>query len=457
MPSKATVFLTTLLCVLFVTTTHLSSYAQEGQETLEEMQVPSSEELDMAEEGQETAEEMQVPLSEELDIAEDNNDLSGEAAATIDEGQEPPEKEIQLSDEVGQTVRYNTRLYYTVKKGDTLWSLSNKFFDTPWAWPGLWEENKQLSNPHFIYPGDRIRIYSKSDVRSVPVPLAPEEIEEEPEPEPEEIVIEEAETELAEEEIEVVTIEENIIEEPEEDLPFFEYLPIDQVGFIKEKPVTPNGIILKAKADRILIGTGDSVYVKQTGDLPIIAGSLYTIYSTADKPIKDKKTGKYVGILHNLKGVIEINEIIKRDPVIASAKIVKSHNAIKVNDLLLPYKRKSSRITLTESKKDLEGNVLVAEHQRKLLGEQIIAFINKGEKDGVKPGQKYSIFEQETIVKGKKKKLFSRNKAEKGDKLMPIDFGSIVVLHTEETTSTVLITSSSKAVYPGTRIRTPVP
>ncbi len=436
MPSKATVFLTTLLCVLFVTTTHLSSYAEEGQETAEEMQVPSN---------------------EKFDIEEDNNDLYGEEAAAIYEGQEPPEEEIQLPDEEKQAVRYNTGLYYTVKKGDTLWSLSSKFFDTPWAWPGLWQENKQIPNPHFIYPGDKIRIYSKSDVRSVPVPPAPEELEEEPEPEPEEVVIEEAEQELAEEEIEVVAIEENIIEEPEEDLPFFEFLPIDQVGFIKEKPVTPNGIILKAKADRMLISTGDSVYVKQTGDLPIIAGSLYTIYSTDDKPVTDKKTGKYVGILHNLKGVIEINEIIKRDPVIASAKIVKSHDSIKIDDLLLPYKRKPSRITLTESKKDLEGKFLVAEYQRQLLGEKIIAFINKGEKDGVKPGQKYSIFEQETLTKGKKKKWFSKNEVDKGEKLMPIDFGSIIVLQTEEATATVLITSSSKSVHPGTRIRTPVP
>jgi hypothetical protein len=439
MPSKATVFLTTLLCVLFVTTSNLSSYAEEGQ--------------------QETAEEMQVPSSEELVIAEDNNGLSGEAAATIGEGQEPPEEEIQLADEEQQTVRYNRGLYYTVKKGDTLWDLSSKFFDTPWAWPGLWQENKQLPNPHFIYPGDKIRIYSKSDVRSVPVPPAPEELEEEPEPE--EIVIEEAEKELSEEEIEVVVIEENIIEEPEEDLPFFVYLPIDQVGFIKEKQVTPNGIILKAKADRILISTGDSVYVKQTGDLPIIAGSLYTIYRTADKTVTDKSTGKYVGILHTLKGVVEINEIIKRDPVVASAKIVKSYDSIKINDLLLPYKRKSSRITITESVKDLEGKFLVAKYQLQLMGEHNIAFINKGEKDGVKPGQKYSIFEQETITKGKKKNWFP--KESKGEKLMPIDFGSIIILQTEETTSTVLITNSSKAVHPGTtvhpgtKIRTPAP
>ncbi|ELR63144.1 Putative LysM domain protein [Photobacterium marinum] len=45
---------------------------------------------------------------------------------------------------------------YTVRKGDTLWDISEHYLMNPWLWPNLWEANSYIKNPHLIYPGDRL-------------------------------------------------------------------------------------------------------------------------------------------------------------------------------------------------------------------------------------------------------------------------------------------------------------
>ena len=46
---------------------------------------------------------------------------------------------------------------YVVVKGDTLWSIAQRFTDSPWRWTELWGQNKDdIKNPNRIYPGNVI-------------------------------------------------------------------------------------------------------------------------------------------------------------------------------------------------------------------------------------------------------------------------------------------------------------
>ena len=49
---------------------------------------------------------------------------------------------------------------YVVKKGDTLWDISKRFLKNPVRWPEIWASNKHVKNPHWIFPGDRLLMYT---------------------------------------------------------------------------------------------------------------------------------------------------------------------------------------------------------------------------------------------------------------------------------------------------------
>lgn len=316
-----------------------------------------------------------------------------------------------LAQESKTDVEHEAGFYYTIQRGDTLWDLSHRFFDTPWLWPELWHENKQIPNPHWIYPGERIRLFQHwgKDSFSLIPPPAP--------------AAQAAATPVAKE------------------LPYFEYTRIDSVGFIRKEAVRPHGVLFQVQGDKKMLSESDTVYIRPADGVVFTPGSLYTVYRTLD-PTDDKKRNAVLGKQYLLVGIVKIASL---EDKFALATIVRSFQDIHLQDLLIPYQPRAPKVPLTPSPAGLTGHIITAESHTRVFGDHFIVFIDKGAEDQVAPGQRYTIYYQD------------KEKSKSTDKedilLSPVDVGSLLVLHTEAHTATTIVTSSNTNISPGAFFR----
>jgi hypothetical protein len=314
--------------------------------------------------------------------------------------------------ETDKTVKYETGFYYTVQKGDTLWDLAQKFSDTPWQWPELWKENNQIANPHRIYPGERIRLYRRRGAHGFG-----------------------EDSQGGKGPVEDGLAMTKMID--------YQYAAIERIGFIRKEPVSSHGTIFKVEGQKEMISTGDLVYIRPAKDFSLEPGDKYTIYRTL-KPIKNRQTNKFIGIQHYLAGAVEIT--LKR-PDFVLGRVVAAYRPVRVGDLLMPFHRRPPRIEMQDSPQGLQGQIIEAEEHTAMFGESTIAFIDKGEQEGVALGQLYWIYKQEK---------YRINPEDKYDvTLTPVLLGELLVLHTEKTTATVMITDSRQPIHAGDKITTP--
>ncbi|MFH0997765.1 MAG: LysM domain-containing protein [Pseudomonadota bacterium] len=318
---------------------------------------------------------------------------------------------VGASAEETSTIELESGVYYTVKKGDTLWDISNRYFNTHWRWPQIWSENQQIMNPHRIFPGERLRLYHQL----WEVPLAPEQIE-----------------------------IPSLVDQSVMEARYYVYASIHRAGFIKEQPFEASGRIALVKGDKdilkTIMGQDESIYVTPTGSTSLKVGDVYAV-CRPPIPVYESETKNIFGELKNIVGVqyymTGLIRIVESRDGFAVATIEKAFRSIMVNDILLPYEHRSPKIQLIPGMNDIDGKILKAEEDVRMFGDNAVAFINKGTDDGIQVGQTYAIYDEYLIEAMVDK----------------VDFGSLLVLRTELSTATVLITRSDRSIYPPGKFR----
>jgi hypothetical protein len=303
-----------------------------------------------------------------------------------------------------QDFPYEFGIYYTAQKGETMVDIAKRFFDSEAYWPQLWNENDHIPNPYDLQEGARIRMYHKAGSKKIPLRLLSPKL-------------------------------------PETKAPFAIFSPIDAAGFIRPDPVKPIGSLFKVTGNKTIIAEGDEVFLWKAEGNPFEAGGRYTVFRTQSIP--GSIAPPDLGIHHYLTGVVEVTDV---KPQYAVATVIRSYRQIKIDDRVMPYEKRSPIIPLARCPKGLLGTIVASEQNLELLGDGHIAFIDKGSRDGVAPGQQYLICERENRVNPNT----SREVV-----VGPIDFGTMLVLLADERASTVVITQSDRKVAPGDRFRAP--
>ena len=330
---------------------------------------------------------------------------------------------VNAGDTGDSRVNLESGVYYTVKKGDTLWAISNRYFNSHRVWPQIWSENQQIMNPNRIFPGERLRLFQKSwETKTPPEPaaMAPQAV---PKPEP----------------------------------PFYRYRLIHQIGFVKEHPAETSGVVVMRKGDKTLpktvLGQDENVYVIFPGKPPLKTGTVYTVYRPP-QPVSDPETHKPLGVQYRTTAIVRIIESFHDHAI---AKIERAFSSVMVDDILLPYEPVSPKIRLIPGVPDMDGRIFMAEKGETIFGDGTVAYIDKGADAGICPGQSYAVYDIDEIPSEAPGDIAKKSLNDKTPVPPPIqdkvDFGSLLVLHTEATTATVLITRANRSICPPGRFR----
>jgi hypothetical protein len=235
---------------------------------------------------------------------------------------------------------------YTIKKGDTLWDISSKFLKDPFLWPKLWEKNPYITNPHWIYPGNPIRLTAVEPVKKEEAKEEPKTVvEEKPKEGVKEPEAKQAEPTPAEKKPETVAVEKPapveekpaLVEEkpaPVEEKPVY-FREIRSAGFMSDIEYRGIGIILESKEGKTLMSAGDIIYLAFKTSEPILIGDKYTVFRAAEE-IRHPVTGKRIGRKYNIIGNIKL---IDQHSSFFTAKVIESFDAIMNGDFIQPYSK----------------------------------------------------------------------------------------------------------------------
>ena len=298
---------------------------------------------------------------------------------------------------------------HVVRPRDTLWDICAYYFGDPWKWPEIWSYNPTITNPHWIYPGDLVRLHPAGEmaVMSAPNPESPDLIEDGP-------------------------------SQPVE---------FRQLAFVGIDELKDAGTVVGSVDEKEMLSVGDEIFVDYPEGKPPQVGKRYSIYTKA-KDIKSADGKHKVGAYVLLLGEVEIREVKKGKT--ARAVITYSTDVIARGARVGPLKTQFKDLPEVAPEKDVEGTIVAQMAGDDLIGDGHVVFIDRGKDDGVKVGNRFAV-----VRRGDAYDVANGTHAEVGkdDRHYPETVvGQITIVEVGKGTSVALVLEADKELGVGDHV-----
>jgi LysM domain len=234
---------------------------------------------------------------------------------------------------------------HTVRRGDTLWGICDQYFQNPYQWPRIWSYNPQLQNPHWIYPGDQIRLQLGNGQAPPTKSMA--------------------------------LGEGSLIERHRTVAPDTVFLRDE--GYVDDEDSENWGEISGAPEDHMFLGDFDHVYLRVAKAHDVKVGQELTVY----RPTRQLGTGAVVQI----QGTVRIDQWDAKDRI-ARGQIVETLDVIERGARIGPIRRRFDVVPPIRNENDVAGQVIASVRLHEFFGQGQVVFINRGAADGLKIGNR---------------------------------------------------------------------
>lgn len=300
---------------------------------------------------------------------------------------------------------------HTVQSGDTLWDLSSYYFSDAWHWPKVWGLNPEISNPHWIYPGNIVRLRDADGT-----------------PEPTKLVVDPQDGFAS-----IAT------KAPQRSLGFH------QMAYVDAQDLKDAATVDGSTEPKELLATGDAIYVTYPeGKVPKV-GATYSIYSQG-KSID--RNGESAGSYVLVRGELEITFAKKGKR--ARAIITRAIDPVERGMRIGPLKLKFGDIQPVANATKVDGSIVDVIGPDELIGASAAVLIDRGSNDGVEQGNRFLVLRRGDAYE---KVMRPSSDVAKDDTDYPARaIGEVIVVQAGKSASLGFVTFSIHEFEPGDRV-----
>jgi hypothetical protein len=298
---------------------------------------------------------------------------------------------------------------HTVRSGDTLWDISWFYFNNPWEWPRVWSYNPEITNPHWIYPGDQVRLYEGGQA---PQGAGSDKDGGKGGP------------------------DQPIAARPQTGDGFFE---LRQLAFVGSEDLKFAITVDGSPEEKMLLAAGDEVYLAYPKDRPPRVGNRYAVYQER-KRVKHPDSGKDVGAYVKIVGEVEVISV-KQDKR-ARAVILDSVDVIERGQRVGPLQRQFKNVDPTPAEVDVEGTIVADISADQLIGARQVVVLDRGAGDRLKVGNRLHVVRRGDAYQ---KVMGPKSNVGKNDTRYPArSIGEVMVVQTGKRNAIAVVTRSDK-------------